>query len=166
MSDSVLELSRVAKLPALTSAVALGVITIIYVLRQWALPKPLPGIPYNKEALEFILGDAAEVRRIKAAGGRARGWVGQQTVKHDSPIVQAFLTPFGKPAIILADYREAQDILLRRGKEFDRGWKNLEAFRGVLPMHHIAMKTNDPQFKKNRELVKDLMTHQFLNTVG
>ncbi|KAH7035743.1 cytochrome P450, partial [Microdochium trichocladiopsis] len=139
---------------------------LLYLLRQWALPKPLPGIPFNEAATKLLLGDAAELRAIKQAGGRARAWVGQQTVKHNSPIAQVFLQPLGKPAVVLSDYREAQDILLRRGKEFDRGGRNIEAFKGVLPWHHIAMKTSDPQFKKNRELVKDLMTHQFLNTVS
>lgn len=32
--------------------------------------------------------------------------------------------------------------------------------------HHIGMRTWDPQFKANRELVKDLMTPNFLNTVS
>ncbi|KXJ95125.1 putative cytochrome P450 [Microdochium bolleyi] len=167
MSSAALELRpAILRLPAVTSAVTVGVLTLLYLLRQWALPKPLPGIPFNEAAAKIVLGDAAEIRQIKASGGRARVWFGQQTVKHNSPIAQAFLTPFGKPAVILSDYREAQDILLRRGKEFDRASRNVEAFQGVVPWHHIAMTTSDPQFKKNRELVKDLMTHQFLNTVS
>lgn len=68
--------------------------------------------------------------------------------------------------LLLSDFREAQDILLRRNKEFDHGERNLAAFRGVLGNHHIGMRTRDPQFKANRELVKDLMTPNFLNTVS
>ncbi|KAJ1331829.1 cytochrome P450 [Microdochium nivale] len=167
MSSLNLELTpAILRLPAVISVVTVGVLTLLYLLRQWALPRPLPGIPFNAAAARIVMGDAAEIKQIKQSGGRARIWFGQQTVKHGSPIVQAFLTPLGKPAVILSDYREAQDILLRRGKEFDRSWRNLEAFRGSVPMHHIAMNTMDPQFKKNRELVKDLMTHQFLNTVS
>lgn len=155
-----------AHVSAGAGAAVLSACALLYLLRQWALPTPLPGIPYNQAAADRLLGDVAEIREIKKNGGRARAWFSAQTVKHNSPIVQVFMTPLGKPAVIISDYREVQDILLRRGKEFDRGSRNVEAFRGVIRWHHIAMRTVDPQFKKNRELVKDLMTHQFLNSVG
>ncbi|RYO89312.1 hypothetical protein DL764_008606 [Monosporascus ibericus] len=131
-----------------------------------ALPKPLPGIPYNKDALKTILGDGAEIQKIRRAGGSARNWFGQQTARHMSPLVQAFLAPFTKPVLILSDFREAQDILLCRNKEFDRASRASDALRGVIPWHHIGMRTADPQFRRNRELVKDLMTPHFLNTVN
>ncbi|RYP91192.1 hypothetical protein DL770_002669 [Monosporascus sp. CRB-9-2] len=154
------------QLPFATSAIVLGFLLFLYLAYHWALPKPLPGIPYNKDALKTILGDGAEIRKIRGAGGSARKWFGQQTTRHMSPLVQAFLAPFTKPVLILSDFREAQDILLRRNKEFDRAsWTN-DSLRGVLPWHHIGMQTADPQFRRNRELVKDLMTSHFLNTVN
>ncbi|RYP80400.1 hypothetical protein DL769_002496 [Monosporascus sp. CRB-8-3] len=155
-----------AQLPFATSAIVLGFFSLLYLAYHWALPKPLPGIPYNKDALKTILGDAAEIRNIRRAGGSARNWFGQQTARHKSPLVQAFLTPFTKPVLILSDFREAQDILLRRNKEFDRASRGRDALRGVIPWHHIGMRTADPQFRRNRELVKDLMTPHFLNTVN
>ncbi|KAF4873653.1 Cytochrome P450 monooxygenase TRI13 [Colletotrichum siamense] len=150
---------------ALTAAVV-GVVSLLFLIYRWALPKPLPGIPFNKDAAKSILGDAAELQRLQEQGKRPRAWFLQQNIKHKSPLVQAFVAPLSQPMLLLADFREAQDILLRRNKEFDHGERNLAAFRGVLGNHHIGMRTRDPQFKANRELVKDLMTPNFLNTVS
>lgn len=166
MSTASLDLTYpFARLPFAASAVVIGVLSVLYLAYQWALPKPLPGIPYNQDAVKTILGDAAKLQQIKKEGGRPRAWFSQQPVKHNSPLVQAFIAPLSKPVLILSDFRESQDILLRRGKEFDRGPRHLENFAGIVPWHHIAMATANPQFKANRELVKDLMTPQFLNTV-
>lgn len=143
-----------------------GSIVLLYLAYQWALPKPLPGIPYNKEALRSILGDAAAISALQKQGGRARAWLGEQNARHNSPLVQVFIAPLSKPMLLLSDFREGQDILLRRSKEFDHGPRNLAAFSGVLANHHIGMRTSDPQFRANRELIKDLMTPNFLHTVG
>ncbi|RYP46804.1 hypothetical protein DL768_007046 [Monosporascus sp. mg162] len=154
------------QLPFAASTIVLGFLFLLYLAYHWALPKPLPGIPYNEDAPKTILGDGAEILRIRRAGGSVRNWLSQQTARHMSPLVQAFLAPFTKPVLILSDFREAQDILLRRNKEFDRASRTNDALRGVLPWHHIGMRTADPQFRRNRELVKDLMTLHFLNTVN
>lgn len=34
-----------------------GIATWLYLCYRWALPRPLPGIPYNKEATKSIFGD-------------------------------------------------------------------------------------------------------------
>ncbi|KAK6853116.1 cytochrome P450 [Apiospora arundinis] len=167
MSSASLDLAYpFARLPFAASAAIIGVLSVLYLAYQWALPKPLPGIPYNQDAVKTILGDAVEIQRIKKEGGRPRAWFNLQPERHNSPLVQAFLAPLSKPVLILSDFRESQDILLRRAKEFDRGPRHVDNFSGLVPWHHIAMKTSDPQFKANRELVKDLMTPHFLNTVS
>jgi hypothetical protein len=153
-------------LPFATSAIGLGLCTLLYLVYKWSLPRPLPGIPYNQAAITNFLGDAAELRQIRKNGGRPRAWFQEQPIRHQSALTQGFLAPFSKPVLVLSDYREAHDILLRRSREFDRGARNLASFRGVLPDHHIAMRTSDPQFKANRDLVRDLMTPNFLNTVS
>lgn len=41
-----------------TSLIPLGGIAILlYFCYRWALPRPIPGIPYNKEATKSIFGD-------------------------------------------------------------------------------------------------------------
>lgn len=143
-----------------------GAVVLLYLAYQLALPKPLPGIPYNEEALHSLLGDGAAIKKLQEQGGRPRAWFGEQNAKHKSPLVQVFVAPLSNPMLLLSDFREGQDILLRRGKEFDHGPRNLAAFSGVLENHHIGMRTSDPQFRANRELIKDLMTPNFLHTVS
>lgn len=146
--------------------IAAGAVVLLYLAYQHALPKPLPGIPYNKEALRSLLGDGAAIKALQEQGGRPRAWFGEQNSKHKSPLVQVFMAPLSKPMLLLSDFREGQDILLRRNKEFDHGPRNLAAFSAVLANHHIGMRTLDPQFRANRELIKDLMTPNFLHTVS
>ncbi|KAK9420238.1 hypothetical protein SUNI508_06507 [Seiridium unicorne] len=166
MSLNTSAVSPLAQLPFVASVIIVGVVSLLYLAYQWALPKPLPDIPFNKKAVKSILGDAVEIQEIKKNGGRPRTWMGAQPARHNSALVQVFLAPLSKPMLVLSDFRECQDILLRRGKEWDRGGRNLSALGGVIPNHHIGMKTSSPQFKANRELVKDLMTPNFLNTVS
>ncbi|RYP54383.1 hypothetical protein DL768_000800 [Monosporascus sp. mg162] len=108
----------------------------------------------------------AEITAWKRQTGEVRPWFARQAIRHNAALTQAWLTPLGKPVLILSDYQEAQDIFLRRGKEFHRGPRNCDAFHGSIPEHHIAMMSSDPRFKRNKELVRDLMTPGFLHEVS
>lgn len=55
---------------------------------------------------------------------------------------------------------------MRRLKEFDRSDVTWEQFNGVVPGHHITLKSSDPKFKKNKELIRDLMAPTFLQQVS
>lgn len=55
---------------------------------------------------------------------------------------------------------------MRRTKEFDRSNFFGDIFAGTIPDHHIRKLSQDPKFKSNRALVKDLMTPAFLNNVS
>jgi hypothetical protein len=92
-------------------------------------------------------------------------WILKQSEELDSPIFQIFPQPFGKPFVVLNDFRESQDILMRRGKELDRAKIVTELFRGIIPNHHIVEKTNTT-WKSQRRLLQDLMSPGFLNTVA
>jgi hypothetical protein len=135
---------------------------IVWLLRWLALPKPLRGIPYDQTSATRLAGDVPNMRNAK----RVRVWLRHQFEKHNSPIVQVFMTPFQKPWVLVADFREAQDVMIRRTKEFDRSALTTDSFGGVMPESHINMKTADRRFKRNKELVKDLMTPAFLNEVS
>lgn len=140
-------------------------ITLLYLLYRWALPKPIPGIPYDVDASKNLRGSIPDFLAYRNAHGTGRPWFVEQALKHASPLTQFWLTPLGKPWLILTDFQEAQDILLRRGKEFDRGTQSADSFHGVVPNHHIAMTSSNPSFKVNKELVRDLMAPTFLNEV-
>lgn len=154
-----------ANLPSSVSIFIVGVFTVLYLAWKWALPKPIRGIPYNKAALKSIYGDNVEIAEIKKNGGPLRSWFAQQPIRHKGPIAQVFTKPLSRPTVIVSDFREVQDILLRRNKEFDKGGPMIDAFRGVVPYHHVCMETSEHQFKINRDLIKDLMTPSFLNDV-
>ncbi|KAK6067157.1 cytochrome p450 monooxygenase [Seiridium cupressi] len=158
--------SNIPTLP-MVSALALGVIVVgLYVVYQWALPKPIPGIPYDSHAAKNLRGSLPDLLAYRKINGRLRPWFVEQALKHQSPLVQAWMLPLSKPVLILADYQEAQDLLLRRGKEFDRGRRGADVFHGVVPNHHISMTSSDSRFKANKELVRDLMAPTFLNEVS
>ena len=136
----------------------LSIITTLYLIRRALLPKPIPGIPYNKNAVNSIFGDLLEFRAVK----NRHKWWALQAVKHQHPIVQIFMKPFGLPWVLVADHFEASDICMRRLKEFDRADITRQQFDALTPGHQISLKTSDPKFKKNRELVRDLMSTSFL----
>jgi hypothetical protein len=142
-----------------------GILLAVYRLYRALLPKPLPGIPCNKEVLGSILGDMPAMVKHISETQEMYDWLSEQNIKHRSPVVQVFSRPFGKPWVVLTDFRETQDILMRRTKEFDRSDFTSDLFAGVLPDHHIRLKTND-EYKKHRRLLQDLMTPAFLNQVA
>lgn len=142
-----------------------GLLALVYVTYRQALPKPIPGIPYNEEAAKSLVGDMPLlIRHIRNRDIRAL--FSEMTTRHNSPIVQTLGHAGQKPTVIISDFLTSQEILLRRSKEFDRPPGQLAQLRGVVPDHHISKLTTDPGFRKNKELVKDLMTPNFLHTVN
>ncbi|KAK1762540.1 hypothetical protein QBC33DRAFT_581676 [Phialemonium atrogriseum] len=104
-----------------------------------ALPKPLPGIPYNRDAAGKLFGDIPEIMGYVIRTKRIFCWLTSLTTRHQSPIVQAFIKPMALPWVVVTDPLESQDILLRRTKEFDRSGFFGELIGGILPEQHIHM---------------------------
>ncbi|KAH0421154.1 cytochrome P450 monooxygenase [Colletotrichum camelliae] len=143
---------------------AAGVLTLYFLYRA-LLPRPLPGIPYNKTAATSLLGDMPEMISHVKKTGEMYDWLGAQNIKHQSPIVQVFGRPFSKPWVIISDFYETQDILIRRGKEFDRSEFTADVLAGVIPEHHSRWKTNE-EWKSRRRLIGDILTPSFLSKVA
>lgn len=148
--------------PSALAAWVAAAAVALYLLRLLALPKPLPGIPYNPESAARLFGDIVHLRSAPSR----RDWFSATVRRHDSPLVQLFFLPFTRPIVICADPVEIQDICLRRFREFKRSSVVAAIFCGAIPNHHITMADDDPRFKKNRELVRDLMTPAFLHEVS
>lgn len=139
---------------------------LVYKIVQKAYRTPLRGIPYNHEAAKKLMGDLAELGEREAKGEGVRPWFLEQAYRHNSAITQVFLGPFAKPAVLISDYREVNDILSHRDAvDFKRG-KKVDVFSGILPHAHPAMETFDPRFKSSRDLVRDLMAPSFLHSVS
>ncbi|KZL79299.1 cytochrome p450 [Colletotrichum incanum] len=134
----------------------------LYTLYQYLLPKPIPGIPYNKEAAQSLLGDIYRLQ--KESPNKFLTWIIEQSRRSGSPIFQVWLGPFQKPSVVIADFREGQDILMRR-KEFDRADFSRDILSGEARSFHIVLK-NGPQWKAQRRLLQDLMTPAFLHRVA
>ncbi|CAI0653167.1 unnamed protein product [Colletotrichum noveboracense] len=143
---------------------AAGVLTLCFLYRT-LLPRPLPGIPYNKTAATSLWGDMPEMISHVKKTGEMYDWLGAQNIKHQSPIIQVFGRPFSKPWVIISDFHETQDILIRRGKEFDRSEFTADVLAGVIPEHHSRWKTND-EWKSRRRLIGDILTPSFLSKVA
>ena len=81
-----------------------------------------------------------------------------------SPIIQLFINPLGRPWVFVDDPREAEDILLRRNKEFDRSHVSMDTIGLIMP-HCTIVKHTGPQWKNQRRLWIDIMTPDFLRRV-
>ncbi|UKZ81569.1 hypothetical protein TrVFT333_009341 [Trichoderma virens FT-333] len=126
---------------------------LLYYLYIRHCPKPIPGnIPYNKSSANRILGDTPEIKQYQKTGDFRR-FFRDHNAKLNTPISQVFMFPYSKPFILITDFREGYDILSRRHREFDRSKRNADIFGTIVPNFHLAMQTQDPRFKGNKELV-------------
>ncbi len=133
-----------------------------YLLR----PRPIPGIPYIEASARKIFGDIpAMIEHIKATDGTFVTYLRSVMERLNSPVVQVFMFPFGKPLVLLGDFAEAQDMLIRREHEFERSTTLGDLLLGILPKHNVHLPTG-PQWKAQRLLIRDLMTPSFLNNVA
>ncbi|KAI6506487.1 hypothetical protein MCOR13_003427 [Pyricularia oryzae] len=154
----------VDRLPILTILVGSGLLYLVY---RWLMPKPIPGIPYSPEHTRSIMGSLPSfLEFVKENQGRSKPWFPEQNVKLGSALVQIWETPFSRPSCVLTDFQEAQDILMRRTKDFDRGMRDSIVFQGTGKYHHISQTSQSPIFKANKALVKDLMSPRFLADVS
>jgi hypothetical protein len=142
-----------------------GLSISLYLAYRWALPKPIPGIPYNKEALKTVFGDAPSMVEHTSKTQEIYAWMVEQNIKLQSPIVQLFVRPLAKPWVVISDFQEAQDILIRRTKEFDKSIWFKDVAGAVMPESHIFMRTTS-RFKQHRRLIQDIMNPGFLHNVA
>ncbi|KAG5949809.1 hypothetical protein E4U53_005750 [Claviceps sorghi] len=146
--------------PTTWSLLATSVILFVLYGYRKLQTKALPGIPYNQEI--GIFGDLPSLLKARKAGS-IRPWLLGMAKRHNSPISQVFLMPFAKPCIIISDYHESYDIMVRRTKEFDRAQLHIDGFSDFVPHHHVVMLSTDPRFKANKELVKGIMSPRILS---
>ncbi|KAG8160032.1 hypothetical protein KVR01_010669 [Diaporthe batatas] len=142
------------------------VLALLYVAYRAALPKPLPDIPYNRDAAGQLLGDVPEMMGYVKRTKRIFCWLTSLTDRHKSPIVQVFIKPFSYPWVVITDPFESQDILLRRNREFDRAPFFGEVIGGIIPGQHSHKLSSDVQFKRNRALINHLMAPTFIQEVS
>ncbi|KAK1992098.1 hypothetical protein LX36DRAFT_662729 [Colletotrichum falcatum] len=132
-------LGAAAERPAILHyAVSLATVglALLYGLYRWLLPKPIPGIANSPEATASLLGDAPAMIKEVAVTGEFRVWCAKQVARMNSPLCQIFIRPFSKPWVLVADFREAKDMLTRR-RELDKSsfLSDGMGLHGLLPRH-------------------------------
>ena len=135
-----------------------------WLLHGIALPKPIPDIPFNEEATRSIFGDVPSFMRWHAKRPELYIWISSKCVKHNSPVIQLFMRPLEKPWVVLADFREAQDIVARRTQDFDRSAFFRDLLIGILHRQQAHMPTGD-KWRAHRKPLGDTMNPRFLNEV-
>lgn len=108
---------------------------IILVYPAWRLlihiltPKPLPGIPYREVCQYPVIGDAVDIGKHQQGTGRITDWfdtVADELMRKPENkgkgICQVMfgLSNAGR-ILILTDWKEGEDLMIRRAGEFDRG---------------------------------------------
>ncbi|KAH3973034.1 hypothetical protein HBH64_051440 [Parastagonospora nodorum] len=148
-----------------TVAISGTVLVSAFLFYRWLLPKPIPGIPYNQEAVRSVFGDIPSMLKHLQGSRTMMDWFLADHKKHDSPIIQKFILLFGPPVVFISDYHEAQDIVMRRTKEFDKPDAISDAFYGIAPEFH-AVKVTSEAWRNQRKLLQDLMAPAFLHGVA
>jgi hypothetical protein len=134
------------------------------VLYWYILPRPLPGIPYNRTATWTPLGDIPSILGSVPDPGFST-WLLNQPLRHRSPLTQLFFMPFQRrPALILADHRAVRELLTQRSADFDNSAYVARMINGFVPNHHVMLPTG-PEWRARRRLVQDLMSQRFLRNV-
>ena len=152
---------------ALESWATLGavIVTTLYLLHRLALPRPLPDIPHNTAAARCLLGDLPAISSYLAKGHNTLiTYFNDTVISLNAPLVQVFLKPLGAPTLLLSDFNETRRMLMRP-TEFDRSPALKNLVMGLVPDHHIHLKT-DAAWRAQRQQIQDLMKPSFLNDIA
>ncbi|KAG7135351.1 Cytochrome monooxygenase TRI13 like protein [Verticillium longisporum] len=128
-------------------------------LTLYILQRPIPSIPHAPWA--FLTTDLPALISHPTTGF---AYLESLPTTHQTPLRQVWLKPFSRPYLLLADYREARDILTRR-REWDRSDYSISILGGVAPRHHINLK-HGPAWRYHRTLLADTMAPAFLHAVA
>ncbi|KAI9691122.1 MAG: hypothetical protein M1822_008742 [Bathelium mastoideum] len=153
--------------PNLTNFIAFLAIVVVGLIALYfrLLPKAIQGIPCNEDSKRSVLGDIPKVAAFVKKYRDPYKWMATQCQAMNSALVQVWIKPGSRPTVICADFREAQDVLIRRTKEFERSDFFMEVFDNTIKHATISMKTDD-KFKALRRALADTMSLTFINNVA
>ncbi|KAG6355011.1 hypothetical protein INS49_004092 [Diaporthe citri] len=91
--------------------------TLLYLAYRWALPKPIPGIPYDEAASKSVLGNVPEMLRFaKDNDGNIVPWFFKKLTEKNAPMVQVWIKPLQPPAVVICDYMEIEELMVPEPK--------------------------------------------------
>lgn len=79
---------------------------ILILLYRAALPKPIPGIPYDRTSAGRILGDVPDALKYHGETHEMVTFLEKRCRELGGPICQVFMRPFAKPWVVVMDGRE------------------------------------------------------------
>lgn len=128
-------------------------------------PRVLPSVPHNHNNARRLFGDMPDVGAFAAKTGCTQSEAVFQVVNRgpaQSPIAQ-LLTPFFMPQaiVVVDDPREVEDILRRRGREFDRSAMTTAFFEPLLPRASISQ-LSTPELKAQKKLWAEAVSPGFV----
>lgn len=130
------------------------------------LPRPLPGIPYDVKSARYPWGDIPKLMKAAKSHKDVIKVFTDLSTDLNSPVVEFLGNPFGKThTVLITDFRETEDILTRRTKEFDRIDASQETTSPILRESTVNMVSND-RFKAQRKLWAGVMTPEFVNKIA
>jgi cytochrome P450 len=146
--------------------IAAAILIFIGPLTHYFVPPPLPGIPHSKLSRWMPWGDLGSLAVHFIRTGQVFDWLCWQCVRQRSAVVQLFLPSFSttSPIVIVGDVREIQDIVTRRGREFDRLPLMHDWFEVVMPEASIGQRSDD-DFRRMRRLWNGMLSPVFLEEV-
>lgn len=145
----------------------LGAAVLFYILRLIFIPKPLPGIPYNKLSYLLPWGDLVSLGISFFARGEVFAWFNAQSHHHRSPLFQAFIPSFSvsSPVLVVTDPVEVREIVTRRLSSIDRS-RLMGLWFGLLaPGASIGM-SSGACFRALRWAWNSMLSPVFLGSVG
>src|SRR4051794_10017519 len=100
----------------------LALLTLLWVLNRILVPKPLPGIPYNRWTRWLPFGDLVTLGVHFLTRGSVFDWLSNQCLNHKSPVVQIMVPSFSMttPVLLVADLHEVKDLIVKRVNDIDR----------------------------------------------
>lgn len=158
-------MSEVPRTLELWAVLGAAFMITLYLLYRLALPRPLPDIPHNMAAARSLLGDLPAISSYLGRGHNTLiTYFNDTVISLNAPLAQVFLKPLGAPTLLLADFNEARRMLMR-STEFDRSPALKDLVLGLVPDHHIHLKT-DAAWRAQRQQIQDLMKPSFLKDVA
>ncbi|KAF4457825.1 cytochrome p450 [Fusarium austroafricanum] len=143
--------------------IILGLVGFLAILLWGKLyPKPYPGIPYVEASSKCVKGDIPHLMSaIQDTGEVANSLFLISTKKLNQPMAQVLFPAIRNPLIVVDDYFEVEDILLRRQKEFDKAQTLVDVFAPMFPKGTLSQFTT-PELKAQKRLWSEVMHPGFL----
>lgn len=124
-------------------------------------PTILEGLPHNVASARRILGDVRDVIALTSKTREQSESMFLINQRANSPIVQLLTPSFGPSTVLIDDPREAEDILMRRGREFDRSSLTRDFYVYFIPNSSIVQYTT-PALRAQKRAWADTMSTKFL----